>query len=322
MKKNLQTYFIILCYCLSFNLHSIENSVRTPTFSVGTFNIEWLGSKKRSSKKFRTPRDIESIALLISHDFQMDIGILQEVYAHQSSFHNSQIHSNSFYESLRQSLIQKDYLLFHSSSGFYQNMVLFWNKNKFTLKDGPIELKVKNEFSFPTSENNCYSSRLRKPLAATFATREMTFHLIGIHLKSQYKRDLCSQLILEKQLEELHHYIKSLPKDLPVIIAGDFNISSIEIKRTNLFNNFIIASSQTHLSKDSAPYSFLKSKAKLTPDHILFSDNFKYYWVTNSTLIYKVNNYQSPTSAGRGFKTFVTNISDHAPVKTLFFYKP
>lgn len=311
--------FLLSCCCL-FSVNSLAQTCNDrDCINIGTFNIEWLGTPMRSNNKvLRTRSDIRAIVDIISQEADLDIVVLQEINATD----------NPSFRFLEQQLQAEGYNLFVGSSGRQQQQALAWRSQHIRVLSPPIELDVKNNFSFKSGNTPCRSFNLRKPLAAHFQAGQFNFWLVGVHLKSPRYKPECSRFIQTQQLNELIKQLQSPAFSTPsedIIILGDFNLN-LDSPTLNSFQQQyppLLKTQKRH--KESASYSFLKGRGGISPDHIFAHNNTLADWVPLSSHILKATQTHCQSQHQnhcRRYSDYLSQISDHAPVWASFYTYP
>lgn len=204
---------------------------------VGSWNIAWLGSEKRSQQT--DPATIEEMARLIADVWSIDLISLQEINTGLDTSYRGERLSTAAWKALEKALKKKGYQSVSGQSGQAQRIVLAWRK--------PVELmEPVREIAIPEAyriNDYCRSGNLRKPLAALYRAGAFDFWAIGLHLKSGYGGNTaCANAVRGQQIYYLE---KSLPalrtRDRDLLLIGDFNASSKHESLRPLFETGFIA---------------------------------------------------------------------------------
>lgn len=271
---------------------------------VGTWNIEWLGSDKRSNPS--DDQTIEQMAALIADTLSIDVIILQEINTGFDGKKNGEHYSIKPWKKLESTLSKKGYRTFTGNSGYAQRLVIAWRHPVRAIQH-PFEINIPDNYNL---YEGCRSAKLRKPLAGYFQMKQFDFWLVGLHLKSSADRSSCSHEIRTAQVDDLLGAIGPLAKtDRDIILAGDFNASSKHQSLSKLLEEgFDVVSEKNYRSKASNSSSYYHRKGKKPGgtliDHLMIRSEFTTEWQFGSTTILK------PADPDQ----FANTYSDHLPV--------
>lgn len=142
-------------------------------------------------------------------------------------------------------------------------------------------------------------------------TKEACAYIIGVHLKSGATHTRNRLL----QVEIITNYIKSFQKDLPVIIAGDFNSQSAS--STYLLNDDV-----KFISDLFAEVDLVKIKNAKPTFHTFFGvHDLDHFWVSKAavleetTWVYDVFSYKPSKYPQDSLRSYFEDVSDHLPLK-------
>lgn len=277
---------------------------------IGTWNIEWLGSDKRSQPV--DANTINAMADLIANQLSIDIITLQEINTELDGKVRGDHYSLKPWQDLQQALKRYGYQSHSGGTGNAQHIVLAWR--------APVqELQPAGDLPIPDHyelHEYCRSSYLRKPLAGQFRANQFDFWLVGVHLKANGPDSKCTADIRKAQSKALAQTLGPLlKKDPDIILIGDFNTSSRNKSLQALLDaNFKTLNDKKQRSPASASRSYHSETSQKASDgslidHIMITDATHAEWQIKSTTIYK------PKDA----KVFANTFSDHVPVWADFY---
>ena len=145
---------------------------------VATFNLQWLGSRRRPEvDALRTREEVEAIVALVVDELGLELLCLQEVNTVRNRERDGRpLHSTTPYGWLRAAFARRGFACLEGASGGAQALVIAYDTARLTLLEGPLELSARDAFEL---DADCRSAGLRRPLAARFAAGTFDFWLVG-----------------------------------------------------------------------------------------------------------------------------------------------
>ncbi len=272
---------------------------------IGAWNIEWLGSDKRSQ-----PVDaatINEMAHLIADVWSIDVMSLEEINTELEGEVRGERYSLQPWQQLQAALQKRGYQTKAGSSGYAQHIVLIWRAPAQALQP-PQELPVADHYVI---NDFCRSANLRVPLGGLFRAGQFDFWFTGVHLKANTGPAACTSAVRNEQTRQLANALQILSlRDKDIVVAGDFNASTRHdsLRALSAFGLRSI-SDKEHRSIDSNRYSYHSENSKKADsgsqlDHILLLPKATQEWQPASTTLFK------PDDA----KAFAQRYSDHLPL--------
>lgn len=273
-----------------------------PCARIGTFNIEWFGTSDPRKHLPRSREVVDRIARHLAVDLHLQLFVLEEINT-----------ASEEYRWLDSAFSNLGYRLYAAPGvGREQSVVLGWNQGEVQLLAGISELPVRADFFL---DETCKSEGLRRPLAGRFRVGAFDFWLVGVHLKSQHGGG-CAARVRTAQAEELVRETTRLVTETgerDVLIVGDFNAELMDpsLEPLTRWGGFRPLTEPNDLAKGSGAISYLKEPYQSVIDHVLILPGETGEWIDRSTRIGIVE-------AGPQESDYFRDISDHAPVWTLF----
>jgi len=262
------------------------------TVSIGTFNVEWLGSEKAAGMKPRKEAEYRDIASLIKESGASIMG-LEEVGTEEAV------------QRLINYLPGYDYVIGTTGvrdGGKSQRLVVLYDTAKVQCDKSSVE-----ELKDVMVPEIAGEGRLRAPLAVKMKADNFDFTLVVCHMKARF--DERAKEIRNAQADRLNSWIQNRVEtggDKDIIVVGDFNdfIGSIPLKKMESQLYFV-----TQEAAERGDYSNIKFKSLI--DQI----------GATKTPGGAESNYipQSVHTPDVGkYPNFVKRISDHRPVVATF----
>lgn len=248
-----------------------------PCIHIGTYNIEWLGTKDIKKHATRSKLTVKRIAQLVSETLDLEIAVFQEINTESQE-----------YRWFKEALEAKGYELISGAAGGEQRVVIAYDKDEVQLlgNAGVQELNVRSNFDLG---GGCRSRGLRLPLAGNFRAGQFDFLLVAVHLKAQ-PGGKCSDDVRTEQLKDIKGQLPALmssANERDVIIAGDFNATLDDPSLDPLLEGgFAALTAPTRLSNISYDVSYLEPPFRNVIDHLLVNLGETDEWIGTSTRIF------------------------------------
>lgn len=172
-----------------------------------------------------------------------------------------------------------------------------------------VVLACKNEFDFADVqiiENTALDQTKSRPALYGKLTqkKKSVAHVIGLHLKSGFEHTDKRM----KQCQIICDFINTLDKDLPVVMAGDFN-SHFKIRTKKEFDDL---SFFQKIFEDQLTLEDHNKKTYVLPTEDAHLDHFWTRGISVKDLeVYELEKY----TTANALKNYYREISDHLPVK-------
>lgn len=265
---------------------------------IGTFNIQWLGTKMRriTNNKLRSKKSIRQLARFVGKSLDLEVFGLQEINIDSPQF------------KLFAGILANNGYQFVAVDQGNQSVPIFFNTNRVRLvKDHGLLNSITSFKPQGCSSKN----RVKRPHVADFKSGNFDFRIIVLHLKSQLGGS-CSDKSRTAQAESIAKEIKQLPnteKDL--IVLGDFNAQLDDPSIGPLLNSRIPLTSNRFRSNRSGSLSYPWGQYRSLIDHILVYQSEASELLRGSTFIFNDPQGQAATNYRKYF-------SDHVPVWVSF----
>ncbi len=284
------------------------SSVLAQQVTVGTWNIEWLGTPHRRNGGARTDAQLEDIAARLADELDIEVAVLVEI--------NTQ---SPQWATLRSRLEQRGYGFVEGSGGDLRIVIAF-DQDEVQLS-GSFEADLQTEFERPGQ--NCFT-RGRRPLLATLRAGNFDFTVIGVHLKSGFVPEGCRddsfpEWVRTQQAQQIVGEIQrgwtERLIDSDVIVVGDFN-GGMQDGGLEAFRQagYSILSEERRRSDASGSLTYRKGRFRSVLDHLAVPASTIREWVALSTVFWAPLTTMSDDDLAAYLRAF----SDHAPVWTHF----
>jgi len=164
----------------------------------------------------------------------------------------------------------------------------------------------------------CNAMNQRMPIAVTFEEGELSFRIVGLHLKAPGTTPACSSMVRTQQASQLVQALDSQLTGSPeeIFLVGDFGAKAKDksLKAIRKSGKFKELTSKSKLTNGSGTVSSLSAPGRGLFDHVFYRvATSRSTWVPKSTLVF------DPTNVSPGLADFISDYSDHVPVLTSLY---
>lgn len=280
----------------------LSSSALAQQVTVGSWNIEWLGTPDRRGGNARTAEQLEAVAARLADELDIEVAVLEEINT-----------SSPQWSTLRARLEQRGYGLVEGGGGD-QRIVIAFDQDEVQLT-GSFEANLQSEFR----RQNCVAEG-RQPLLATLRSGNFDFTVVGVHLKSGVVPQGCQddsfpEWVRSQQAQQIVAEIQrgwsEQRIDADVILAGDFNggfgDGGLEAFRQA---GYSILTEERRRSDASGTLSFRKGRFRSALDHLAVPASTVREWVPLSTAYWPALSSMGENELAAYHRAY----SDHAPV--------
>jgi len=268
---------------------SSETPDQGKTVKIGTWNLSWIGGRKRVALKTQKEKDYQAIAGIISQS-GAQIMALQEIASEQAL------------KRVLKYLPDFDYVMGTTGTtkdGKIQNLAFIYDRTKVTCEKETLE-----EIRDVQVPDVIGDTHLRAPLAVRMKADEFDFTIVDCHMKAGFDEQALT--IRKAQAERLTAWLEkrlASDKDKDIIILGDLNDFWGS-------DSMVKMEEKVHFVTDEAvvrgDYTNIKYLSLI--DHIGVSEDAMEEYIKGST----------NTPEWMDDEKFVKRISDHKPIFCLF----
>lgn len=262
---------------------SVAVAQQPSTVTVGTWNLEWLGTPVMRNSTPRTAGQLEAIAALAADLLDIEVLVLVEI--------NTQ--SNEW-ATLRSLLEQRGYA-FVEAAPRRQTIVIAYDTDEIVaLVTGDPEPNVPTAFErADPSGGVCRTSNAKRPVFATLQAGSFDFTVVGVHLKSGRRPNNCSDDTFTSwvRAQQVAVLLEALAvrqtdglADHDVIIVGDFNGGFDDGSAEELrAGGFRLLTEPANRSSSSGAISYRKGPWESALDHLAIRPVTDREWIARST---------------------------------------
>lgn len=285
-----------------------------PCIQIGTFNLYSLGSNVRSGQGLRTQGDVQRLVDLVT-ELGIEIAGFQETNTSLSVEENGVVqNATQQWNWLKQALKKAGYKNVAGSAGWDHRMVIAYHKKSVRMRSKQT-LLVSQTFDFG---DGCRATNQRMPIAVTFEAGELSFRVVGLHLKAPGTTPACSSRVRTRQASQLVQALDSQLTNGPqgIFLVGDFGAKARDrsLKAIRKSGKFKELTAKSKLTNGSATVSSLVAPARGLFDHVFYRvRTSRKTWVPKSTLVF------DPLDAAPGLAAYIAAYSDHVPVMTSLY---
>ncbi len=253
--------------------------------TIGSWNIEWLGTPDRRRVGLRSEADLDAIAAVLADHADIEVAVLTEINLESEQWRG-----------LRQRLADRGYQFVHGTVQ-RQTIVIAYDADEVTyLEAGRVEPAHALEYRGDDPARGTCVAGVKRPVIASFAAGNFDFTLVAVHLKSGRNPDGCqdeqfTSWVRGRQMatiqEELRARWSAGLADRDVLIVGDFNGGFTDggavVARDG---GFRYLTEPANRSAASGMLSYRKGRWESALDHIAIRPATDREWLAGSTMYF------------------------------------
>ena len=281
---------------------------QTSSVTIGTWNIEWLGTPAMRDSTARTAEQIEALATVAADLLDIEVLVLVEINT-----------TSPEWGALKAALAGRGYA-FVEAAPRRQTIVIAYDTDEVVpLVTSAPEADVPTEFErADPAGGQCRTANAKQPVFATLRAGNFDFTVVGVHFKSGLKPRNCSDdtftsWVRGRQSEELIRAATLRQAagtvDQDVIVVGDFNGGFEDGGAQALrAGGFRLLTEPPNRSPSSGALSYRKGRWESALDHIAIRPVTDAEWIPRSTVYFPDVLRFTPAE----LEIYLTAFSDHA----------
>jgi hypothetical protein len=262
------------------------SAAQSPSVTIGTWNLEWLGTPSMRDSVGRTAAQLEAIAAVAADLLDIEVLVLVEI--------NTQAPQ---WQILKASLAGRGYAFVEAAPRRQTIVIAFDADEVVPVHTANPEPDVATEFQrADPGGGQCRTSNAKKPVFATLRSGAFDFTVVGVHFKSGRKPRACSDetftsWVRGQQTEELLRAADAGQAagtvDADVIVVGDLNGGFDDGGAQALrAGGFRLLTEPANRSPSSGALSYRRGRWESALDHIAIRPVTDAEWLPRSTVYF------------------------------------
>lgn len=284
------------------------------TVTIGSWNVEWLGTPAMRDSMARTTDQLEAIAAIAADLLDIEVLVLVEI--------NTQ---SAQWTELEAMLASRGYAFVEAESRRQTVVIAYDTDEVDAVVTADPEPDVPTAFERPDPNGGvCRTSNAKKPVFATLRAGSFDFTVVGVHFKSGRRPRNCSDdtftsWVRGRQsavlIEAVNQRRAAGTVDNDVVVVGDFNGGFDDGSAQTLRSEgFRLLTEPVNRSSSSGTLSYRKGRWESVLDHIAIRPVTDREWLARSTRYFP--DVLSFTDAE--LEAYLDYYSDHAVVTAEF----